>query len=91
MFNAKHLPHLLIPALAVSFTAGLSAIAGAAESAGKDPAVKHPLLQKRAPLKRISRNEETATQTPRMRQGHDGINNDAGVPPSGVPSETMNA
>lgn len=85
--TAKHLLQILIPALAIGVGAG----AGAAESAHKakaDQKANHAVAQKRQ-MRKIS--EQTAEETPRKSQRGDGLNNDAGVPPSGVPSETLNA
>lgn len=83
----KRLLILIIPALALS----VSATALAAQSTRQVP--KNLQIQKHATVKKVAQNQETtAEESYRSTRGHpNSINNDAGVPPSGVPSETMNA
>ncbi|MDB5803278.1 MAG: hypothetical protein JWN73_600 [Betaproteobacteria bacterium] len=79
---------LLLPAtLAVAFAGS----AFAAEAAKPAPTATQPATHQAMKIKR-ARAEANLQQTAAegRRQGdHNRINNDAGVPPSGVPSETM--
>jgi len=85
-----HLIKLLVPVtLAVAFAAS----AGAAESPKTAPAAAQPAAHQTMKIKRADANlQQTAAESDgRRSRDHNRINNDAGVPPSGVPSETMNA
>lgn len=81
---------LLLPAtLAVAFAGS----AFAAEAAKSAPAATQPATHQSMKIKR-ARAEANLKQTAaesESRRDHNRINNDAGVPPSGVPTETMTA
>ena len=57
-------------------------------AANGDQAQAAPTAKSRAQAKPARPVEEALNETPRLRRG---LNNDAGVPPSGVPTETMHA
>jgi hypothetical protein len=87
--NATLIKVLLPATLAVAF-AGPAIAADAAKSA---PAATKPATHQTMKIKR-ERGEANLKQTAESegrRADHNRINNDAGVPPSGVPSETMTA
>jgi hypothetical protein len=89
------LSKLLLPAtLAVAF-AGSATVAGAAEAIKPAPTATRPAGPQAMQIKRAhgeANLKQTAAESDGRRSGgHNRINNDAGVPPSGVPTETMNA
>ena len=82
---------LLLPAtLAVAFATS----AGAAEAVKTTPAASRAAVQQSMKVKRVRADvkpQQTAAENEaRSQGGHNRINNDAGVPPSGVPTETVN-
>lgn len=85
-----HLIKLLLPAtLAVAFAAS----AGAAESPKTAPVMTPPAPHQAMKIKRAraSNLRQTAVEVDGPdNDGHTGINSDAGVQPSGVPTETVN-
>jgi hypothetical protein len=78
---------LLIPAVLF----GLCAPAGAADSPKAGPVVKHPLAKSQRVTNKTNQTADESHALQVRERPHHGINADAGVPPSGVPSETMDA
>jgi len=78
---------LLIPAMLL----GLGAPAGAAESPKGNPSVKPPLAKNQRVTNKTNQTADEVRALQVRERPHHGINSDAGVPPSGVPTETMHA
>ncbi|HEY4371157.1 MAG TPA: hypothetical protein VGN52_04505 [Burkholderiales bacterium] len=89
---SKRLLTLFVSALALSASATAIAAPGTRQ-APKNLQIQ--TQQKHATVKKVSQYQDQTTaaeeSTHNIRGHRNGINNDAGVPPSGVPSETMNA